>query len=234
MTRAVTADEAGQTADALQLYTAGTEHMFAAIKEEDSEPRKVEMRERITQCLDRAENLKRERNLLSAVGAGMRPESRGAVPPPGVPSRAASLPPALPTALPNAPRAVNVGRGVGNVGGRGVGNVGRGVGNVGRGVGNVGGRAAVPTPGRASSAGGVARGAAGSGGVRGGGSGGGGGGGSGGGSGGSGGGSGGASDKLQSDLEQGTRSRLRSPSPLLSTHLPLSSHDLPCSPQARS
>ena len=57
MTRAVTADEGGQDVLALELYQAGAELMLGAIKEAP-EARKSEMRERATQCLDRAERIK--------------------------------------------------------------------------------------------------------------------------------------------------------------------------------
>jgi len=65
MTRAVTADEGGHYEAALELYQAGAELMLGAIKGAP-EARKPEMRERATQCLDRAERIKQERELRRA------------------------------------------------------------------------------------------------------------------------------------------------------------------------
>ena len=65
MTRAVTADEGGHYEAALELYQAGAELMLGAIKGAP-EARTPEMRERATQCLDRAERIKQEHELRRA------------------------------------------------------------------------------------------------------------------------------------------------------------------------
>jgi polyhydroxybutyrate depolymerase len=57
--KAVTADEMGNSDQALKLYQEGIEKLLAAVHEEQSEARQAEMRTRAMQCLDRAEELRR-------------------------------------------------------------------------------------------------------------------------------------------------------------------------------
>jgi ATP-dependent Clp protease ATP-binding subunit ClpA len=94
MTRAVTADEAGQYDTALEMYQVGAELMLGAIKEAP-EARKSEMRERATQCLDRAERMKKDQEALLAT-------ARAGLPPPQ-PARAASDPTHVVARSPAAP-----------------------------------------------------------------------------------------------------------------------------------
>ena len=90
MTRAVTADEAGQYDTAFEMYQAGAELMLGAIKEAP-EARKSEMRERATQCLDRAERIKQEQEALLAA-ARAPPPARVASDPTHVVARSPAAP----------------------------------------------------------------------------------------------------------------------------------------------
>ena len=89
---AASADEAKQVDRALALYSEGTERLLAVIKEETDEKRKVELRTRATQCLERAETLK----LLQKAAAA-------APPPPTTPAARAPPAPLPPRRSPPAP-----------------------------------------------------------------------------------------------------------------------------------
>ena len=77
--QAVTADEIGNSNQALELYQEGIERLLAAVHEEQNEARQAKMRTRAIQCLDRAEEL-RQINRIEE-GARCAPQSQPAPPP---------------------------------------------------------------------------------------------------------------------------------------------------------
>lgn len=79
---AVQADEAGDTPEALQLYTSAAEHLFAALRLEDDAEDGAAIRQRLAAVMDRAEQLKATRMAAGGGqgGPGLGPEkaSQGA------------------------------------------------------------------------------------------------------------------------------------------------------------